>query len=240
MGLFAIMVLIIGLAGTPVEGIGVMPPPLAESAPLIEQHSLEEAANTMPLSRKVIVLDAGHGGWDPGMVSGKVVEKDINLCIAKKLQVFLEQGGATVIVTRLEDIGLADKKSADMQARRLIANTSHADIFISIHQNSYSSSSVKGFQAFYYNESDNSKKLATSIQGRLKEFVNPGNKLESKSNKNYYVLKQTEMPAVLVECGFLTNPGERGALTSDEYQEKIAWGIYLGVVDYFHARDEGS
>jgi len=194
-------------------------------------------AHAMPVSGKIIVIDAGHGGWDPGMVSGKVEEKDINLSIAKKLQVFLEQGGATVIITRLDDSDLAKNKSGDMQIRRLIANTSKADIFVSIHQNSYHTANVKGFQAFYFNESDNSKKLATSIQESLKEFVSPGNKLGAKANKNYYVLKQTEMPAVLVECGFLTNHSERNRLTSDEYQEKIAWGIYLGIVNYFNAPD---
>ena len=194
----------------------------------------EAVASVMPVSRKIIVIDAGHGGWDPGMVQGKVEEKNINLSIAKKLQVFLEQGGATVITTRIDDTSLANRKSGDMQARRLIANTSNADIFISIHQNSYNNASVRGFQAFYYNESDNSKKLATHIQDRLKEFVNPGNKLQSRANKNYYVLKQTEMPAVLIECGFLTNHGERNKLVCEDYQEKIAWGIYLGIVDYFN------
>jgi len=195
-------------------------------------------AHAMPVSGKVIVIDAGHGGWDPGMVSGKVEEKDINLSIAKKLQVFLEQGGAMVIITRLDDSDLAKNKAGDMQARRLIANTSSADIFVSIHQNSYHSSNVKGFQAFYFNESDNSKKLATCIQDSMKEFVNPNNKLGSRANKNYYVLKQTEMPAVLIECGFLTNHGERGKLTDKAYQEKIAWGIYMGIVNYFNTPNE--
>jgi len=192
------------------------------------------AYQQMPLAKKIIVIDAGHGGWDPGMVSGKVEEKNINLAIAKKLQVFLEQGDATVIVTRLEDTGLANKKTADMQARRLIANTSKADIFVSIHQNSYKSSNIRGFQVFYFNESDNSKKLATSIQSQLKNFVNTGNKLEARANKNYYVLKQTLMPAVLIECGFLTNPTDKNNLLTSEYQENIAWGIYLGIVDYFN------
>ena len=198
----------------------------------------ETVVEAMPLSRKIIVIDAGHGGRDPGMVSGKVEEKDINLGIARKLQVFLEQSDAIVIVTRLDDSALGPKKSSDMQARRLIANTSKADIFVSIHQNSYNSANVKGFQAFYYNESDNSKKLAACIQNRLKEFVNPGNKLGSRANQNYFVLKQTEMPAVLIECGFLTNYNERSKLTTEEYQEKIAWGIYLGIVDYFNTPDD--
>ena len=187
----------------------------------------------MPLSRKVIVLDAGHGGWDPGMVSGKVEEKHINLSIAQKLQVFLEQGGATVIITRADDSDLAKNKSGDMNARRLIANTGHADIFVSIHQNSYASSRVRGAQTFYYNESDNSQKLATHVQERIREFVDTNNKFKPRANSNYYVLKQTEMPAVLVECGFLTNHSERQKLTDESYQEKIAWAIYLGIVDYF-------
>jgi len=193
-------------------------------------------AHQMPLSRKIIVLDAGHGGWDPGMVAGKVEEKHINLSIVQKLQTFLEQGGATVIITRIDDSDLARSKSGDMNARRLIANTSHADIFVSIHQNAYASSSVKGAQVFFFNESDNSQKLATHVQDRIREFVDSGNKFSPKANSNYYVLKQTEMPAVLVECGFLTNYNERQRLNNEEYQEKMAWGIYLGIVDYFNAQ----
>jgi len=192
----------------------------------------------MPLDRKIIVLDAGHGGWDPGMVSGKVEEKHINLSIAQKLQTFLEQGGATVIITRIDDSDLANSKAGDMNARRLIANTSHADIFVSIHQNAYASSNVKGAQVFYFNESDNSQKLANLVQDRIKEFVDAGNKLKPRPNSNYYVLKQTEMPAVLVECGFLTNYNDRQKLTSEAYQNKMAWGIYLGIVDYFNGLTE--
>ncbi|MCL2285939.1 MAG: N-acetylmuramoyl-L-alanine amidase [Firmicutes bacterium] len=194
------------------------------------------SAHQLPLSRKIIVIDAGHGGWDPGMVSGKVEEKDINLNIAKKLQVFLEQGGATVIITRIDDSDLANNKSGDMSVRRLIANTSNADIFISIHQNSYATPNVKGAQVFFFNESDNSQKLANLVQNRIKEFVDSGNKFKPRANSNYFVLKQTEMPAVLVECGFLTNYNERQKLSSEAYQEKMAWGIYLGIVDYFTAQ----
>jgi len=196
------------------------------------------SAHHMPLDRKVIVLDAGHGGWDPGMVSNKVEEKGINLSIVQKLQAFLEQGGATVIVTRIDDSDLGRNKSGDMNTRKLIANTSHADIFVSIHQNSYASSSVHGAQVFYFNESDNSQKLADGVQSRIKEFVDPSNKFKAKPNSNYYVLKQTEMPAILVECGFLTNYSERQKLTSEEYQEKMAWGIYLGIIDYFSQKTE--
>jgi N-acetylmuramoyl-L-alanine amidase len=188
----------------------------------------------LPLARKIIVLDAGHGGWDPGMVQGKTEEKHVNLSIAKKLQTFLEQAGATVIITRIDDSELSSSKSGDMHARRVIANSSHADIFVSIHQNSFGKSSVHGAQVFFFNESDNSEKLATLIQTRLCEFADPSNKFKAKANSNYFVLKQTVMPAVLVECGFLTNYNEREKLLTDAYQEKIAWSIYLGIVDYFH------
>ncbi|MCL2456306.1 MAG: N-acetylmuramoyl-L-alanine amidase [Defluviitaleaceae bacterium] len=190
-------------------------------------------AYALPLSKKIIVIDAGHGGWDPGKVQCETEEKHINLCIAKKLQTFLEQSGATVFITRADDEGLGKTKTGDMKARRNIANTSHADIFVSIHQNSFRNTKVHGAQTFFYNSSDNSQKLATSIQNRLREFADPQNKFNPKENDNYFVLKQTEMPAVLVECGFMTNQDECGKLQTDAYQEKIAWSIYLGIVDYF-------
>lgn len=190
-------------------------------------------AFAMPVAKKVIVIDAGHGGWDPGTVKESIQEKDINLNIAKKLQAYLEEGGATVLITRLDDAGLAATKSGDMRERKHIANTSQADIFISIHQNSLGSANVRGGQVFYFNQSDNSKKLSEYIQKHLKEFVDPENRFLPKANENYYVLKQTNMPAVLVECGFLSNPSERAKLVTEEYQERIAWGIYMGIVDYF-------
>ena len=148
-------------------------------------------AFAMPLDRRIVVVDAGHGGWDPGMVSGKVDEKDINLKIAKKLHTYLELGGATVIVTRIDDSDLSKSKSGDMAVRRLIANTSKADIFISIHQNAFGSSRVNGAQVFYFNESDNSKKLAHCIQDKIKEVALPGNRFKARANSNYFVLKQT-------------------------------------------------
>ncbi|MCL2356910.1 MAG: N-acetylmuramoyl-L-alanine amidase [Defluviitaleaceae bacterium] len=192
----------------------------------------------LPLSRKIIVLDAGHGGWDPGKVQGTVEEKHINLSITKKVQTFLEQGGATVIVTRTDDSELSKNKRGDMYTRRTIANSSGADIFVSIHQNSFSQDNVKGAQVFYFDTSGNSERLATAIQTRLCEFADPSNRFKPKANDNYYVLKQTSMPAVLVECGFLTNYAERQKLLNDDYQEKIAWSIYLGILDYFYAEPE--
>lgn len=197
-------------------------------------HTESAPAFAMPVSKKVVVLDAGHGSWDPGMVEGLVEEKEINLNIMKKLQAYLEQGGATVLVTRDDDTSLADTKAADLRSRSQTANTGHADIFISIHQNAYPNPNVRGAQVFYFNESDNSKRLGESIQNQLKDFADPDNKFLPKPNAKYYVLKQTTMPAVIVECGFLTNSAERAKLVTDEYQERLAWGIYLGIVDYFN------
>ncbi|MCL1844558.1 MAG: N-acetylmuramoyl-L-alanine amidase [Defluviitaleaceae bacterium] len=191
-------------------------------------------AYALPLSRKIIVLDAGHGGWDPGKVQGQTEEKHINLAIALKVQTFLEQGGATVIVTRIDDSELSKSKRGDMYARQNIANASHADIFVSIHQNSFSKGGVHGAQVFYFDTSGNSERLARAIQERLREFADPSNRLKHRANDNYYVLKQTKMPAVLVECGFLTNYNERQRLLCEDYQEKIAWSIYLGIIDYFY------
>ena len=189
---------------------------------------------SMPVSRKIVWIDAGHGNYDPGKVAGKVLEKDINLAIALKLQTFLEIGGATVFMTRLDDEALSSTKQGDMYTRRVKANASQADIFVSIHQNSYPQGSVHGAQVFYFNTSDNSRKLAEHIQQQLKEFVGTNRRLQARPNKNYYVLRQTVMPAVIVECGFLTNYNERMKLTKTNYQERIAWGIYLGIVQYFN------
>lgn len=191
------------------------------------------AAFNMPTSKKVIVIDAGHGGWDPGKVSGDILEKDINLKIALSLQSYLEQGGSVVMMTRIEDEALGNKKGLDMKTRKEISDLSKADLIISIHQNSYPSENVKGAQVFYYNDSDKSKELAESIQTEIKNFADPQNHREAKSDSSYYILKETKVPAVIVECGFLSSDIERNLLSTEEYQEKIAWSIYRGILNYY-------
>ena len=193
----------------------------------------------LPTARHVIVIDPGHGGFDPSKVgiNGKD-EKDINLSIALKLQAYLEQSGAYVVITRNTDEGLNEKgdtkkKSSDMRRRKELINSSEGDILVSIHQNSFSQSKYKGAQVFYHGHSIEGERLAKIIQNQLKEFVDPTNKREAKANTDYYVLKTTEVPAVIVECGFLTNPEEESNLNNETYQEKIAWAIYVGIVDYF-------
>ena len=193
------------------------------------------AVSVMPVDKKCIVIDAGHGGFDPGKVAfDGVNEKNINLAIASKLSTFLEEGGAVIRNTRIEDSSLSESKRQDLKSRAEIANNSKADIFVSIHQNSFPKSSVKGAQVFYYKGSEEGKKLAGFIQSRLKEVVDIGNSRIAKANDSYYVLKQIKIPSVIVECGFLSNSVEHNKLMSSEYQEKLAWAIYMGILDYFN------
>ena len=201
----------------------------------------EEYVSTfaMPMSRRVVLIDPGHGGFDPGMVGeAGTIEKDINLEIALRLQALLEQGGSTVILTRNTDEALARTKSRDMDARRILANTSHADVMISIHQNSYPSENVTGTQVFFYEDSEPSRALAKLIQAETRAFLGQTNNREAKSSTSYYILRQTEVPAVIVECGFLSSPREARLLSDDEYQERMAWAIYQGIVKFFNAAEE--
>ena len=193
------------------------------------------ATFAMPASRKVVVIDAGHGGWDPGKIGeGGVQEKDVNLQIALKLQSLLEQGGATVLMTRIEDQALADRKGADLRARTGLVGLGGADIIVSIHQNSYPHESVAGTQVFYYEGSEPSGRLARHIQAEVKSFLGQVTNREALGNTSYHILKQTDVPAVIIECGFLSNPIETRLLVDGEYQERMAWAIYKGILAFFY------
>ena len=188
---------------------------------------------SMPIASKNIVIDAGHGDWDPGKVAKDgTLEKDINLQISKYLQGYLEQSGGFVLTTRTDDTALSNKKREDLKERKNIANDEEVDLLVSIHQNSFPKENVKGAQMFYYEGSEESKKLAECVQNRLKEIDSTNNRV-AKENKDYYLLKQTTMPAIIVECGFLSNTEENNNLKNEEYQKKIAWAIYLGILDYY-------
>lgn len=189
---------------------------------------------SMPIASKNIVIDAGHGDWDPGKVAKDgTLEKDINLQISKYLQGYLEQSGGFVLTTRIDDTALSNKKREDLKERKNIANNENVDLLVSIHQNSFPKENVKGAQVFYYERSEESKKLAECVQNRLKEIDNTNNRV-AKENKDYYLLKQTAMPSIIVECGFLSNTEENNKLKNEEYQKKIAWAIYLGILDYYN------
>lgn len=193
----------------------------------------------------VIVLDAGHGGFDPGKVGvGDEIEKDINLAITLKLKAYLEYSGAQVVLTRKDDNGLYDasssnKKRQDMNRRKEIINTSGADILVSIHQNSFSQEKYKGAQVFYYADSNNGNLLAQNIQTAIKTFVDPTNNRLIKDSNSYFILKQTNIPSVIVECGFLSNYEEAKLLSSDDYQDKIAWAVYIGIMKFYKDQEQG-
>ncbi len=188
---------------------------------------------------KTIIIDPGHGGFDPGKVGMTGAhEKEINLKIALKLRDYLEQSGAYVIMTRTDDVDLdgddtKQHKKKDMINRSNKVNTSKGDIMVSIHQNSFPQQNVKGGQVFFHKDSEDGKALGEHIQKAIQTYADKENKRVAKHNGDYYILRTTEIPAVIVECGFLTNLEEEGKLNTDEYQEKMAWAIYLGIIEYF-------
>lgn len=199
-----------------------------------EQKQVKTAETMLPIASKVVILDAGHGGWDPGKTGTTGDnEKNINLQIAKKLKQYLEQGGAVVYMTRNSDEALGEKKAEDMKERKNIVNESDGDIFISIHQNAFPKEAAKGAQVFYHKKSEDGKRLAEEIQEALKECVDSENTRQAKENTNYYILKKTQIPSALVECGFLSNIEEERKLNTQQYQEQIAWAIYVGIMNYF-------
>lgn len=191
----------------------------------------------------VIVIDAGHGGVDPGKVGvSGTLEKDINLAIAKKLQARLEQDGMQAVMTREEDAGLyregaTNKKREDMEARvRLIAEAK-PELVVSIHQNSFPDASCTGAQMFYYKDSEESKKLAETLQKKFPELLGDGNTRQAKANGDYYLLRKTACPIVIAECGFLSSPEEEELLSAPEYQEKVADVLYQGIREYLAGQD---
>lgn len=188
---------------------------------------------SLPVYNRNVVIDPGHGGDDPGKVHiDGTNEKDINLSIAVKLQKYLEQGGSFVLTTRNDDSALSKKKREDLRERKALASSEGVDLMVSIHQNAFPKASVRGAQVFYFKKSEESKLLAECIQNRLKE-LDTANTRVAKANSEYYILKDSKVPAVIVECGFLSNPEEERRLKTDEYQDKLAWSIYLGINDYF-------
>lgn len=191
---------------------------------------------------RVVVIDAGHGGFDPGKVGiNGALEKDINLEIAKKVKDFLEADDIQVVMTRESEAGLyeesdSNKKVQDMKKRISIIEKESPAVTVSIHQNSYHEEYVHGAQVFYYTASEEGKKLAKILQERLIEGVDKENTRVEKANNSYYLLKKTSTPIVIVECGFLSNQEEADALTNELYQEKIAWAIHLGIIQYLNGQ----
>ena len=190
--------------------------------------------------KPVVVIDAGHGGNDPGKVGiNNALEKDINLSISLLLKKMLEAEDIEVIMTRETDTGLYDensknKKAQDMKRRCEIISSANSVVTVSIHQNSYHEEYVNGAQVFYFQHSSKAKELAEIIQEQLRTHVAPDNKRVAKSNTSYYILKKTDATAVIVECGFLSNYEEASKLVDENYQQKLAWAIHLGILQYIN------
>lgn len=185
---------------------------------------------------KIIVIDPGHGGVDPGKVGiNNELEKNINLSIAFKLRDYLISHGFSVIMTRNKDIGLyseldKNKKNTDLRNRVKLINESDAIAVVSIHQNSFPSERERGAQVFYHEKSIVSGNLAKDVQDALKEYHDGDNKRVEKSNASYYLLKKTVKPIIIVECGFLSSYDEAKKLSTDSYQDSIANSIGNGIV----------
>lgn len=188
---------------------------------------------TLHRNQTVIVIDVGHGGSDPGKVGiDGVKEKDVNLAIAGYLRDYLLAQDYTVYMTRdtdcdLSDSSVSNKKRSDLNHRIQFTTDKNASCMISIHQNSYPDTIQHGAQTFYYQGRNEDKTFAQLVQESLLTF-DPTNTRQIKSTESYYILKNTSIPSILIECGFLSNPDETAKLTDPNYQKEIAYAIAVG------------
>lgn len=193
--------------------------------------------NEFPLLGKVIYLDAGHGGRDPGAIYQQIMEKDINLIIVKKLALELEKMGAVVLLTRDGDYDLAldgavKRKQSDLLKRVSLINNSNCDLFLSIHMNAYSSSKWNGLQIFYDDINKKNKILAEVINDTLKENLKDIRNI--KNENGYFMYHKIKVPGILIEVGFITNAEDRYKLRDNNYQNLLVKNIAKGVFNYFN------
>lgn len=195
------------------------------------------------LGNRVVVIDAGHGGVDPGAVGiGKVLEKDVTLAVSKRLQALVQQSGAKTVMVREDDRdlgtsqGLLKRKREDLAQRIQLSQDVQAEVYISIHANTFPNARLTGAQTFYHADSPEGKLLAQSIQHELNSMTN--GKRVIKGNQDIYVLKKAHQAAVTVELGFLSNAEEEQLMTTPEYQEKLAIAIYKGLNVFFSKKTE--
>lgn len=190
------------------------------------------------VSGRKIVIDPGHGGGDPGAKANGLIEKQLNLDVALRLKKHLARIGVYCVMTRETDRDYFEtgnsnttKKRRDLDQRIQIANHSHADLFLSIHANSFPQTIYHGAQTFYSKNRPESKKLAEAIQDQLVYDLGP-NKRKARYG-DFRVLEFTKMPGVIIEIGFLSNQEEAKLLATEKYREQLAMAIYHGVIKYF-------
>lgn len=217
--------------------------------PLLGRITSEPSGvSALPLSGLVVAVDPGHGGRDGGAVSASgLVEKDVTLAISLWLRDFLQEAGAAVVMTRETDIELSDPeiggslKRQDLMNRATLINESGADLMISIHLNSIGSSRLSGAQTFYQPKREEAhQRLATLIQAELVRNLENTNRVAKPLDRNIYIMREVNMPAALVEVGFLSNPYEAKLLAQEEYQQKVAAAIYEGILRYASGEPLGS
>lgn len=197
--------------------------------------------DTVPSRNYTVVVDPGHGGSDPGSIGykTKIHEADLNLTLSLMLKDKLESAGINVIMTRKDNNALIEGsgkkwKKEDMQKRKELIKQYRPNMVISLHQNSYTNHSLRGAQVFYDKTSDISKQIADFIQEQFKEGLDKS--IKATSPGDYFMLKCTYAPSVIVECGFLSNAEDEKLLTTPEYQEKIVDCIYKGIVKFLQTK----
>ena len=211
----------------------------AISAKIFISEAESAGASAKSSALPVIIIDAGHGGRDGGASADDgTLEKDLNLAVSKKLQSFLESAGYTVVMTRTEDVALGDensshKKLGDLKARTETAKKYENAIFISIHMNKFPVAKYSGLTVYYSKNTENSKTLAASVKDTVRNYLQKNNEREVKAaGSEIYVLDNAPCTAILIECGFLSNPEECALLKIDSYQQKTAACIYAAAVNY--------
>ncbi len=201
----------------------------------------EHTAEQLP----TVVLDAGHGGEDSGAVANGLLEKDLNLSIALKLRDMLRTAGIPVVMTREEDISIGDhtaatvreRKNSDLKNRVSIINEDDQRLLVSIHQNKFPQEQYSGTQFFYASQVAGSERLAEDMRKSVTGMLQPGNRRELKpAGNSIYILRQAKVPAVIAECGFISNAGEAARLSEEEYRQQMAFALFCGILDYLSDR----
>ncbi|MDW7651095.1 MAG: N-acetylmuramoyl-L-alanine amidase [Bacillota bacterium] len=199
----------------------------------------------LPLSGRTFVIDPGHGGYDPGVTKDGLDEKDVTLAISLMLRDYLQSAGAHVVLTRETDRDFlimptaGPKKKLDMKNRLTLIREAEPDMFLSIHANAMNSSRWRGAQVFYRSDSEDSRMLAELVQQELiRVLTNTDRQIKT---GDYLLLNELEVPAIIVEVGFLSNWEEKRLLSEDKYRSKLAWAMYLGIMRYYaHDINAGS
>ena len=202
--------------------------------PLLALVASSDEVNTPKIT---VIIDAGHGGFDGGATAestdGTVLEKDVNLSIAKRLYFLFQAAGIECVMTRTEDVMLGEGKAYDLKNRLELTKKYENPVFISVHQNKFPDGNCRGLQVYYSKNNGASETLALFIQNVGRAYLDPDNERNvKKADSSIYLLDRLTCPAVLVECGFMSNAEELGLITSADYQKKLASAIFAAAVEF--------